>query len=275
MSLHQSLKAIAELSDDEVWALSVPRPGHPEQRGFLFPGKDIDNVDELATLPTVLVKRLAKIQNGAKVYNSDMKPINFGKTDEGEDVCVDLEQAGIHFVLLAGMTGSGKSVFATHLYRELMDAYTLAELGFVVLDMTQVSFSDWDPAYLARPVITDPDEALAVFETLQDDKRMIFVHIEECDMVYRDRTRFEKAIERILHENKNITIVYSTSRIDPDYLADWLEQYIDMKVVFRVANPVDSQFLLGSDATFLFREPGERIIAYGDKLIPCRPFSEA
>jgi DNA segregation ATPase FtsK/SpoIIIE-like protein len=204
-----------------------------------------------------------------------MKPINFGKTDEGEDVNVDFDEAGIRFILLAGMTGSGKSVFATHLYRELMDAYTPAELGFVVLDMTRVSFSDWGPAYLARLVITDPDEALAVLETLKDEERKIFVHIEECDMVYRDRARFEKAIERIRHENKNITIVYSTSRIDPDYLADWLEKYIDMKVVFRVASPVDSQFLLGSDAAFLLREPGERIVAYGDRLIPCRPFSEA
>ncbi len=202
-------------------------------------------------------------------------PIYLGDTIQGERLALDFDEAKIRFVLLAGMAGSGKSVFATHLYRELMATYAPAVLGFVLMDMTRVSFSDWDPAYLTQPVITDSDEAFEVLENLKDEERMIFVHIEECDMVYRDRARFEKAIERILNENKNIYIVYSTSRIDPAYLTDWLEKYIDMKVVFRVANQLDSRLLLGSDVAFHFREQGERMISYGEKLMQCQPILEA
>lgn len=204
-----------------------------------------------------------------------MKPINFGKTDWGEDVIVDLEQEGIRFLLLAGKTRSGKTFSHTRLYRQLMANHTPAEHGFVFLDMTRLDFSDWEyPDYLARPVTVDREEALGVLETLTDEERSIVVHIEECDMVYHDRDRFEKAIERILHENKNIFIVYSTSRIDPDYLADWMKKYVDMKIVFRVAHPLDSRLLLGSDIAFHFRDPGERILSYGDRQIPCIPIEE-
>jgi DNA segregation ATPase FtsK/SpoIIIE-like protein len=203
-----------------------------------------------------------------------MKPINFGKTDWGEDVIVDLEQEGIRFILLAGKTRSGKTFFHTRLYRQLMANHTPAELGFVFLDMTRLDFSDWEyPDYLARPVTVDREEALGVLETLADEERTIVVHIEECDMIL-DRARFEKGIEHILHENKNIYIVYSTSRIDDSYLVDWLKKYIDMKIVFRVADPLDSRFLLGSDIAFHFREPGEQILAYGDRQIPCLPIEE-
>lgn len=200
-------------------------------------------------------------------------PIYLGDTIQGERLALDFDEAKIRFVLLAGMTGSGKSVFATHLYRELMAKYASAELGFVVMDVAQMDFADWDLTYLARPRTTDSDEALEVLEALKDEERIIFVHIEECDMVYRDRARFEKAIERILNENKNIYIIYSTSRIDPDYFTDWLKKYIDMKVIFRVANPLDSRLLLGSDVAFHFRELGEHMIAYGEKTIQCRPIS--
>lgn len=207
--------------------------------------------------------------------NITMKPINLGTTDWGEGAIVDLEQERIRFILLAGATRSGKTFFQTRLYRQLMANHKPAELGFVFLDMTRLDFSDWEyPAYLARPVTVDQTKALGVLEALTDEQRTIFVYIEECDMVYRDRARFEKAIERILNENKNIYIVYSTSRIDPAYLTDWLKKYIDMKVIFRVANPLDSRLLLGSDVAFHFRELGERMIAYGEKMIQCQPFSE-
>ncbi len=200
-----------------------------------------------------------------------MKPINFGKTDEGKAVSLDLEQAEIRFILLAGMTGSGKSVFHTHLYREFMKQCTPSEVGFVFLDMTRLDFMDWDARYLIRPTITDPAEALRALETLKDEQRTIIVHIEECDMVYHDRARLEKAIERILHENKKIYIVYSTSRIDPDYLTDWIEKYVDLKVIFRVAAAEDSMLLLGSGAALSLTFPGERILAFDGKVIKCAP----
>ena len=89
-----------------------------------------------------------------------------------------------------------------------------------------------------------------------------------------ERARFEKGIEQILQENKNIYIVYSTSRIDTEYLGDWMKKYIDLKVVFHVAREEDSTFLLGNSSAYQFKNPGERILAFNDKQMKCAPFPE-
>jgi DNA segregation ATPase FtsK/SpoIIIE-like protein len=201
-----------------------------------------------------------------------MKTINFGKNEDGVDVSLDFGSDGNRFMLLVGMTGSGKSVFHEHVYHDLMARYTPEEIGFIFMDMTRVDFGGWDPAYLALPVIVDSDEALGVIETVHDETRTTFIHIEENNMVHHDRLRFEKGIENALHANANIVLVYSTSAIDPTYIPEWLEKYIDVRVVFRVATEADSTLLLGNASASTFTEPGERIVMYDDKQVKCIPF---
>lgn len=200
--------------------------------------------------------------------------ISLGDVIDGERFELDFDAEGIRFVLLAGMTGSGKSVFHSHLYREFMRAYTPEELGFIFLDMTRSEFleSAWDARYLAQPITYGVEEAFQVLENVgtSDADRKLVIHIEECDMVYRDRARMEAAFDK-LKERENVLVVYSTSRIDPDYLADWMKKYVDMKVVFAVSNKDDSRFLLGNDTAASFALPGERIVAYHDKQMRCAP----
>lgn len=201
-----------------------------------------------------------------------MKTINLGKNEGGEDVSLDFGPDGNRFVLLAGMTGSGKSIFHKHVYHDLMARYTPEEIGFIFMDMTRVDFGGWDPAYLIRPVIVDSDEALGVLETVHDEARTIFIHIEENNMVHHDRLRFEKGIENVLYANTNIVLVYSTSVIDPEYIPDWLEKYIDVRVVFRLSWEFDSMIFLGNASASTFTNPGERIVMYDDKQVKCLPF---
>lgn len=201
-----------------------------------------------------------------------MKPIYFGKKDSGEDLYLDLEKEGIRFVSLLGGTCSGKSVFHDNLYKELSEKHSPAEIGFIFMDMTRVDFTQWNSEYLIMPTIVDTESALAVLEKLKDENRAIFVHIEECNMVYHDRVRFEKGLDNIIKNNKNIYVIYSTSRIDPRYLGDWMEKYVDLKVVFKTATKKDSEFLLGNDTAFNFKDPGERILAFNDKQIKLVPY---
>lgn len=203
-----------------------------------------------------------------------MKDICLGRKDSGEDFLLNLEKEGIHFILLAGETGSGKSIFHYNLYKELSKKHTPEEIGFLFLDMTWVDFTYWDSEYLLQPTIVDTDEALDALENLKDKSRTIFVHIEECDMIHADREKFEKGLDNILKNNKNIYVVYSTSRIDPDYLNDWMDKYIDLKVVFKVATKESSEMLLGNDLALNFTMDGEKILAFRDKQIKCQGFSD-
>ncbi len=201
-----------------------------------------------------------------------MKPIYFGKKESGEDLYLDLEKEGIHFISLLGATASGKSVFHENLYKELTDKYTPEELGFIFMDMTRVDFVDWrSPEYLIKPTIVEPDEALNVLGNVKDDSKIIFIHIEECDMAFINRAKMEKGLDKI-RKKENIFLVYSTSRIDQSYLKDWMDKYFDLNIIFRTAAKEDSQFLLGNENAFNFEDPGERILAFNDKQIKLVPF---
>ena len=59
-----NLKRIAEMSDDEVYSLSMIRPQEPLNRncrGFMFSLKTFESTEEMAECMCVLTKRLSKI----------------------------------------------------------------------------------------------------------------------------------------------------------------------------------------------------------------------
>jgi hypothetical protein len=57
-----TLKTIAEMSDAEVYKLSMPRPGHPKSRGFMLSAQHFKNFEDMAECMYVLMIRLRKIK---------------------------------------------------------------------------------------------------------------------------------------------------------------------------------------------------------------------
>jgi len=204
-----------------------------------------------------------------------MKKIYLGKDNSGNKVELDFDKERINFILLAGATQSGKTVFHDNLYKELLEKYSKDEIGFLFLDMTMVDFHDWPSDYLIKPIIYDREKAIKALDELTGLKtnKIIFVHIEECDMVHRGRKAVERAFMK-LQSLKNIHIVYSTSRIDKEYLDDWMEKFVDLKVVFQVASEECSLLLLGNKSASQFEGGGERVLGFNNQRILCRPFSE-
>lgn len=202
-----------------------------------------------------------------------MKKICLGNDKNGEKIMFDFEAEDVNFILLIGQTGSGKGIFHFNLYKELSEKYSSDEIGFLFLDMTRVDFCQRSSDYLIRKAIVDSHEAIEALHELAEleTDNKIFVHIEECNMVFADRDRLESALKK-LRERKNIYIVYSTSRIDKEYFSDWMRGFIDLKVVFKTMTEDDSVFLLGSDAAYSFKKPGERILVFKDRQILCQPF---
>jgi hypothetical protein len=208
-----------------------------------------------------------------------MKEIYFGKNNRNENIYLDLEKLGTNFILLAGATNSGKSIFHFNLYKELSEKYSPEKLGFVFLDMTKNDFFNWKSDYLIKPVVTDPEQAIKTLLEVAELKtdKIIFIHIEECDMVFHDRDEMERAFDK-LKIMKNGFLVYSTSRMDRFYLGNWMEKYIDMKIIFSVATEDDSVFLLGnslaSSLNYRGRKRGERIIVFNNKFTFFEPFTD-
>ncbi len=203
-----------------------------------------------------------------------MKKIYLGNDKNGRKIEIDFDKEKINFVLLAGQTASGKSIFHLNFYKELVEKYSPDEIGFVFLDMTKTDFYNWSSDYLIKPVISEPEEAINVLHEISDLKtdKKIFIHIEECDMVYKNRKGIESAFEK-LKERDNIYTIYSTSRIDRGYLDKWIKDFINLKIVFAVATEEDSIFLLGSGVANHFNNTGEKILTFGNQQIFCQPFS--
>lgn len=204
-----------------------------------------------------------------------MKNVYMGNDADGKRVELDFDKEGINFILLVGETGSGKSFFHAHLYKELMEKYSSDEIGFAIFDMTRVGFMDFPSDYLVMPIIHDATEAIKALKELADSEtdKLIFIHIEECDMVYRDRKAVEDNLRK-MKERKNFHIIYSTSRLDRGYLDAWMKKFIDLKVVFAVSNEDDSSFLLGNKRANHFNKIGEKVLAFNNQQIVCRPFQK-
>lgn len=206
--------------------------------------------------------------------------VNLGNSIEGEAIISDLAKDNIHFIILVGSTGSGKSVFHYHLYKQLAENNSPEDLGFIFFDMTRTDFSGWESPFVIDRTL-DAEPALNKFEKLgkqgnPTNKKAVFVHIEEMNMLSVSATRFEDALENILKNKRdnNIYVVFSTSRPSADVLTPKIRSLVDLKVVFNLTSKIDSIFMLGNDsAATLLKNPGQRILVFGDKRISCKPFT--
>ncbi|WP_420447631.1 DNA translocase FtsK [Candidatus Palauibacter sp.] len=90
-------------------------------------------------------------------------PLALGRDLSGKPTCADLTR--MPHLLIAGQTGSGKSVCINTLITSLVCRYTPAELRLLMVDPKMVELSVYgDLPHLRHPVITDNDEAASVLK---------------------------------------------------------------------------------------------------------------
>ncbi len=200
--------------------------------------------------------------------------VNLGEDINGVNITSDLKKENIHFIILVGSTGSGKSVFHYYLYHQLIKQNSPSELGFIFYDTTRVDFAGWKSPYLID-YEPDADVALEKFERLANNPsdRCVFVHIEEMEMLRAGAERFEKALAKNLKENRNLFIVFSTSRPGPDIITPKIKKLTDLMLVFNLTSREDSEYVLGESFTENFSDPGERVAVFKHKRNRLKPFS--
>lgn len=204
------------------------------------------------------------------------------RTQPTESVTLDLTEEDIHFVLLVGALGAGKSFFHRFVYRELIQNHSPKEVLFLFLDATGKEAREWQHSlYLYRPIVKNPEEGLMMLEQLAKEsaeRRVllraipeIVIHIEEDVFALYDRARFEKALREILRYRKTnqIYIFYSTSQVDYELLDNWLETFIDLRIVFKVDTEEEALWLTGETTPAHFISPGEHLLVFGHERIHC------
>jgi len=149
---------IASLADDLALAMRAPslRIVAP------IPGKAAVGIEVPNPMPRLVHTR--ELIEGDEFHRANrILPIALGKNLEGEPVVADL--AKMPHLLIAGATGSGKSVCINSIITSLLYRYPPEELRLLMIDPKMVELSMYGALpHLLQPVVTNNHEAAKVFK---------------------------------------------------------------------------------------------------------------
>jgi S-DNA-T family DNA segregation ATPase FtsK/SpoIIIE len=222
-------------------------------------------------------------------------PVVFGKDISGHPVIADLSD--MPHLLIAGTTGSGKTVCVNSLILSLLYKLAPHELKLVMVDPKMVELAAYNGLpHLMCPVVTDAKKASAalgwIVGEMEDRYQLlakegtrniesynqkkdpapgmpyIVVIIDElADLMMVSRDQIESAITRLAQLSRavGIHLVLATQRPSVDVVTGVIKANFPARVSFKVASKVDSRTVLdmnGADkllgkGDMLFLKPGE------------------
>jgi DNA segregation ATPase FtsK/SpoIIIE, S-DNA-T family len=134
-----------------------------------IPGKDTVGI-ELANTRKVTVKlrELLQSPDWEEAKARTKIPLALGKDVYGKTIITDLAQ--MPHLLVAGTTGSGKSVCVNALIASMLFRFTPEELRFIMIDPKVVEMQFYNSLpHLAFPIVTDPKKVLLALRWLIDE----------------------------------------------------------------------------------------------------------
>ena len=134
-----------------------------------IPGKDTVGI-ELANTRKVKVslRELLQSQDWEEAKTRSKLPLALGKDVYGKTIIADLAQ--MPHLLVAGTTGSGKSVCINALVASMIFRFTPKELRFIMIDPKVVEMQMFNALpHLAFPVVTDPKKVLLALRWVIDE----------------------------------------------------------------------------------------------------------
>ncbi len=160
-----------------------------------IPGKDTVGI-ELANKEKIIVPLRELLEDETFVNGKSKLPVALGKDVYGKTIIGDL--AAMPHLLVAGATGSGKSVCINSIITSLLCRFAPDELRFIMIDPKVVEMQNYEELpHLALPVVTDPKKALLALRWVvkeMENRYQIFAQ-EGCRNfeAFNNRNRKRKA----------------------------------------------------------------------------------
>jgi len=232
------------------------------------------------------------------VYLHNLPPardlcVPLGESPTGETMMLDI--AAAPHVLIAGATGSGKSVCLNSILKTLLEAHTPYTLSVVAIDpkMCELTWLD-DMPHNAFPVATDPDTACRYLaavvnvmetrystmarlgvKTYDDANRMlhaegsapmsyVLVVIEElADLMMSSKKEVESYIARIGGKGRacGIHMIVATQSPVVAVVSGLVRANVPTRVVFSTVTRTDSQIALGQPGAELLLGKGDGFLS--------------
>jgi len=273
---------ISSLADDLTLALAASRIRIQAP----VPGRRYVGI-EVPNLKLSLVTLREGMQS--KAFRRIRSPLRFvlGKDVTGKPLAVDL--TAMPHLLIAGTTGSGKSVCINAILCCLLMQRTPAELRLVLVDPKRVELSGYNGIpHLLTPIIVKPEKVISVLKWMSremdnryhkfaelgarniqeynkgqlDKLPHILVVIDElADLMMLAPEETEKNLNRLaqLARATGIHLVIATQRPSVDVITGMIKANFPARVSFAVVAGVDSRVVLD-------RPGAERLIGRGDML---------
>ncbi len=285
LALGTKVSKITSLSSDLALALAAPT-GQVRIEAPI-PGRNLVGIEipnrglELVTLKRML---LSEPMRKAKSKLS----VSLGLDVSGSPLIADIGK--MPHVLIAGTTGSGKSVLVNAWITSLLFRATPAEVRLIMVDPKRVELTGYNGIpHLLTPVIVEPDKILSAlrwamnemdnrykqfaevgvrnidgFNELSGFQAMPYIVIfidELADLMAYAPVEVEDAICRIAQMARatGIHLVLATQRPSVDVITGLIKANVPSRIAFNVSSMIDSRVVIDS--------PGaEKLLGRGDML---------
>lgn len=281
------LSKITNLADDIALALGAsgvriaPIPDKISVVGIEVPNRQVT---------PVLIREVIESRN----FSSHKSQVAFalGRDIAGENVVGDI--GTLPHVLIAGTTGSGKSVCTNSLIISLLYKSRPEEVRFIMVDPKMVELAPYNGIpHLLIPVVTDPKKAAgalqwAVYEMMKRYKTFseqgvkkleeynrlsrtredlepmpsIVVVIDElADLMLVAAKEVEESICRVAQMGRaaGMHLVIATQRPSADVITGLMKANIPSRIAFAVASSLESRIILDNTGA-------EKLVGRGDML---------
>ncbi len=278
----EKINSIIKLADDLALELGVgtisivgPQPGK-DVLGIEVPNDYVD---------TVFLRPLLESKTFIKEKRELVFPV--GTDIEGNPVVWSVTD--FPHLLIAGTTGSGKSVFLNSLIVSLLYNNSYENLRLILIDPKRIEmqFYNYIP-HLLIPVVVDPREAVSILDYAvnimeeryrefsragvrnikefnrrsQDKKPYILIVVDElADLMMTSSREVERGITRLAQMARavGIHLVLATQRPSVDVITGIIKANFPSRIAFKVSSKVDSKVILDTTGA-------ERLLGRGDML---------
>ena len=281
------LSKITNLADDIALALGAsgvriaPIPDKISVVGIEVPNKHVSSV---------LIRDV--VESGTFVGHKSAVSFAVGKDIGGHAIVGDIGK--LPHVLIAGTTGSGKSVCTNSLIVSLMYKSSPDEVRFIMVDPKMVELAPYNGIpHLLIPVVTDPKKAAgalqwAVYEMMKRYKifsehnvkdlkgynalaratdeletmpSVVVVIDELADLMLVAAKEVEESICRVAQMGRaaGMHLVIATQRPSADVITGIMKANIPSRIAFAVASSLESRIILDTQGA-------EKLVGRGDML---------
>ncbi len=276
------LSQITALANDLALALAA----HPIRIEAPIPGKSLVGIEvPNQVVATVGLKEI--LQSEVFKKRASNLTVAIGKDVAGSAFVADIDR--MPHLLIAGATGSGKSVCINSIIVSLLYTNSPDDLKFIIIDPKRVELASYnDIPHLLTPVVTDVNKTINALKWVVAEmdrryqilsvsgKRNLYSHNQEAeeripyllvvidelaDLMAVAAADVETAIIRLAQMARavGIHLIVATQRPSVDVITGLIKANITSRIAFAVASGTDSRTILDTSGA-------EKLLGRGDCL---------